>query len=359
MPSSLPEAVMSAFLNGEHVCRHQSGIWNSVFLDQFGEQTYIRYGKTKGGLVGKSLSSEQVSEWILSHHLCNTLSILMDTVYEESVADSYTKTSHKEESKSRRRLDSEDRNKIGNELKQHTNPLIVTADEGLCNIINGRSAADEVNVDNALAIGQAMASKFSGAVPDGFHSPIKKSVVTMETLKKRVKVGDVSVFDTEKLYARLLVISQSRDIQLSEVFKHELSPVPSALFDEYGDMRKGSKATLVQKLAVFATSPLGPVQVEIVDGNEAIYHTSWPKNTTVKSFASIFLHPFQSQHDTYIIFDQYMEHSVKSHERQRRTKGAKPTQYRINPNTVLPDRDVIMKNGKKKQSSSHRVLVQN
>ena len=57
-----------------------------------------------------------------------------------------------------------------------------------------------------------MASKFSDSLPDGFHAPIKKELVTMETLKKRVKVGDACVYDMEKLYARLLVMSQSRDI---------------------------------------------------------------------------------------------------------------------------------------------------
>jgi len=62
MESSLPEEMLAAFLRREHVCRHYSGFWNAVFFDQFGKQTYIRYGKVKGGLVGKSLSSEQVTE---------------------------------------------------------------------------------------------------------------------------------------------------------------------------------------------------------------------------------------------------------------------------------------------------------
>ena len=102
-------------------------------------------------------------------------------------------------------------------------------------------------------------------------------------MKKRGKVGDATIYSMEQLYGRLLVISQSRDIQLSEVFKYELAPVPSSIFDEYGDMRKGSKAILVHKLAVFATSPLGPVDAQLVDGNEAIYHTLWPRNSTLKS----------------------------------------------------------------------------
>ncbi len=50
----------------------------------------------------------------------------------------------------------------------------------------------------------------------------------MEKLKKRPKIGNASIYDTEKWYACLIVI-QSRDIELTEVFKYELSPVPSAL----------------------------------------------------------------------------------------------------------------------------------
>ena len=93
------------------VRRHQDGVWNSVFLDQFGEQTCIQYGKSKGGLVGKSLSSDQVGKWILFHNLCNSISLLMDNAYEVPVNnDKAKKAAHKEKSDSRRRLG--DRNKI-------------------------------------------------------------------------------------------------------------------------------------------------------------------------------------------------------------------------------------------------------
>ena len=66
--AGLPEDAQNIFLTAEHVCRHKNGTWNAGFSDQFGEQTYIRYGKAKGGLVGLTLSSEQVAGWVLSHH---------------------------------------------------------------------------------------------------------------------------------------------------------------------------------------------------------------------------------------------------------------------------------------------------
>ena len=125
----------------------------------------------------------------------------------------------------------------------------------------------------------------------------------------------------EKLYGQLLVISQSRDIQLSYVFKYELCPVPSALFDDYGDMCKGNKAVLIEELAVFNKDGLDPVDVKLVDGYVAIYHTLWARNTNLKTFAENFISSFARSHDTIILFDRYDKQSIKSHERQRRTKG--------------------------------------
>ena len=61
MRGALSAAALQMCMNGDHVRRHRSGVWNSVFSDQFGEQTYIRYGKAKGGLVGITLNPDQVA----------------------------------------------------------------------------------------------------------------------------------------------------------------------------------------------------------------------------------------------------------------------------------------------------------
>ena len=206
-----------------------------------------------------------------------------------------------------------------------------------------------------------MMQQFMGSIPKGFHTPIKKEVVTMEKVKKRAKIGVANTYDSEKLYARLLVVSQNRDIHLSEIFKHELSPVPSALFDEYGDMRKGSKAVLTQKVAVFSSSPQHPVDLELIDGNEAIYHTSWPKNATVKDFANTFVRSFDRPHDTYVVFDQYNKHSIKSQERLRRAKAKRVTsqEFVLNSNTMLPSKELIMKNDNNKSCVKQSIPIYN
>lgn len=172
-------------------------------------------------------------------------------------------------------------------------------------------------------------------------------------MKKKVKIGDAHCYDMEKLYGRLLVISQKRDIDLAELFEYELAPLPSSLFDEYGDMRKSTKAILVKKLAVSATATLGPVDAELVDGNEAIYHKLWPKNVTVEQYANQFVKSFAESHDTYIIFDRYDENSVKAHERQRRAQGVSPRMYTLKSDMPLPPKDVIMKLDENKRALIH------
>ena len=100
MRGDLPDEVEKMFLDGEHVCRHRKGAWNAVFTDQFGEQTYIRHGKSRGGLVGITLSPEQVARWILSNNICNVVSLAMDKVFDNGDEEYDAKEDkHKEERK--------------------------------------------------------------------------------------------------------------------------------------------------------------------------------------------------------------------------------------------------------------------
>ena len=232
--AGLPEDAQNIFLTGEHVCCHKNGTWNAVFSDQFGEQTYIRYGKAKGGLVGLTLSSEHVARCVLFHHTCNLVSSKMDKMYlnvagqarEFSKQGTVQKSTYKETGKNRKELDAQDRMKISEKLRLYTNPMEACSEHKLFNIINGKIASEKTNVHNALQIGEAMLSKFKAKLPSGFHQSIRKEVITMENTKKSMKLGDTAMYDPERLYARMLIVSQKRDLNLKDVFSHELCPVP-------------------------------------------------------------------------------------------------------------------------------------
>ena len=94
-----------------------------------------------------------------------------------------------------------------------------------------------------------MAFKFRQNLPGGFH-PCKK-VVTVVYMKKTVRLGDTgAVYDMEKLFGRLLILSQIREMNLDNVFTYELALMPSSLSDEYRLLRKGTKAVQTKKQSV-------------------------------------------------------------------------------------------------------------
>ena len=84
----------------------------------------------------------------------------------------------------------------------------------------------------------------------------------------------------EARFSRLLIVGQSRNINLATVFEYELCSVPPSIIDEFGILRKGCKAQLVKKLAVASTEPSNPDDV-IMDAWQLLYHIVWPSGGTV------------------------------------------------------------------------------
>ena len=184
----LPPEAKADLLAGAHVCRHSEGCWNSVSGDQFGEQTAIKTGQ--GGLKGMILSPDLVTEWIDSFPISVYVSDAMEHMYSQAdqLPNSSSQIKHKEEGNKRRKLDFDDRENISSELAKHSHPLTVQS-EVLYNSVNGQVAPTDVNVDEAVHIGQTMVGSFRNTLPNGFHGKISNQVKTMEQLKRGIKVG--------------------------------------------------------------------------------------------------------------------------------------------------------------------------
>ena len=91
--------------------------------------------------------------------------------------------------------------------------------DSLCNIVNGQVVSEtKVNVQDAVEIGQDAITSFASSLPGGFHHPIKTTVETMHILKRGVKIKGKTVYDLETVF------------------------VPPSLIDQYGCIRKRSKA---------------------------------------------------------------------------------------------------------------------
>ena len=69
--------------------------------------------------------------------------------------------------------------------------------------------------------------------------------------KRGVTLGCNVIFDTELIYSRAIGLLPSRNIDSRDIFKYELSPVPTSMFDDSGAMRiTKTKSVLKQKLQV-------------------------------------------------------------------------------------------------------------
>ena len=278
----------------------------------------------------------------------------MDHMYNEAgeelkphgEVDGEEKNKHTEEGDGRRKLDEADWKKITVDLEKYCHPLN-DQQPGVYNICNGQVAPYTVNVQNAIGIEHSR--QFSASLSSEFHKTIKKKVKTMELLKKAVTVKGKAIYDVVTLFSRLLVVGQQRSVDIADVFQFELSPVPPALIDQYGCLRKGDKAVLVKSLSVSVTTPCTP-DVALVDAGQLLYHVVWPVSVTTGDLAASFgtrLAHYPPVSKKIVLFDRYDQEapSAKDHERTRRGRAK---EVHLTPNTLPPSREVILHNSKNK-----------
>ena len=339
-----PHAANTELISGPFVCGHQKGYWNSVNSDQFGEQTAIQIGK--GDLRGMKLSPERVADWIDSHPITAYISYTMEHIYPNfSVKEckyqagaSYTCSGlhHKEQRNEKKQIDADNQHQIFLELLKVSHPFQYKSLH-LNNIANGQICPPdaEVIVAKSVDIGTKIAA--------GFHAPISSPIKTMKHIEKGLQVGDKMIFDLQTIFLTLLTLGQQRHMKLAPIFQYELCPLPPSLIDQYGCLRKGSKAALAHKLCVKTSQPMLP-EVTIVDMSQLLFHIVWPSEGDVSAIVkSIKTRLSSLPGKKILVFDKYNSVSAKDHERMRRT-DLNSIDYNLTINTQLPSRDAIMRN---------------
>ena len=121
------------------------------------------------------------------------------------------------------------------------------------------------------------------------------------------------------------------------------------MIDEYGCLRKGSKAPLAHKLCVKAQLP-PPPDLTIVDASQLLYRVVWPLREIVSVLVESIKTRLSIIAGEILVFDKYHEVSAKDHERMRGA-GIGSINYDLTRNTPLPSRDTIMRDKHKLQLS--------
>ncbi len=164
---------------------------------------------------------------------------------------------------SRLKSDNCDRSKIRIKLEQCINPLEPTQHPAnLVNVSTGYiNKCNAVNVEQAIDIGRQQMQTFVEKFPDSFHKTISKQVHMLKSEKKGIHFGHTQVFNTEAIYARIMCL-----ISLGQTtLQTELSPVPTSLFQDSGDMRFAkTKSVLKANLEVQYLVVLTLVKVQLL-----------------------------------------------------------------------------------------------
>ena len=222
--------------------------------------------------------------------------------------------------KARMTADATDTSKIRHKLQDSIDPLDSSthSDGNIVQIVSARIATDaNVNVHEAVAIWTEMMKHYESTWPGGFRGTLPKKVRTMAITKKHIQVESAKVYDTNLIYSRITGMQASgRDMNLNEVLKYELAPIPTSMFTNNGEMQLTTgKSALKNKLKVKATERYAPKATSvIIDGSAILWAVHWLVQGTVQYLVGN--HPvsyvmgIMKDANVYFIFDKCEEYSI-------------------------------------------------
>jgi hypothetical protein len=169
----------------------------------------------------------------------------------------------------------------------------------------------------------------------------------MSASRKQVTVGQVAVYDTALIYSRVFCLQKVSDIDLKDILKYELAPVPTSMFDNNGAMRIAqSKSVLKKRLQVEVSERISQFPNTILlDGCALLWSINWPTHGIVQDYIQNLLNYLVDclrKCDTYLIFDRYYDNSIKATTRNTRAAKDASRQHQLLLIAPLPPQKVTL-----------------
>ena len=102
-------------------------------------------------------------------------------------------------------------------------------------IRSGTLSKKDINVDKCVEIGSEQIEQYHQTLPEEFYDPLSKF---LNILQKSVQVNDEEIIDTSLIYSRVIALQLTNAaMTVEKVFKHELTPIPTSIFNDDGDLR--------------------------------------------------------------------------------------------------------------------------
>ena len=125
--------------------------------------------------------------------------------------------------------------------------LDVSQGQHLINIVTEKISNKNVNVEDAVQIGEVQLQEFESACITGFYQTIKRKVFTVKEGKKQRGANPMEQCDSGLIFARVTALMSTRAINLNDLLEYELAAVPTSIFDEKSGEFRISKSKSILK----------------------------------------------------------------------------------------------------------------
>lgn len=357
-------AVHNEFVDGNHAIARSYQPFSQVWTDMALEQSINLDSKSKGGIIGISQKESALERWFLTCHERSSITTACKEMC--GIQDDDRIGTHKEAGKGRIQRDEQVVQNIVQSITSGLvkNPFEIDTDyaerQPLLNIVSGTvmPGSDAEKLVNFHAIGKQQMLKF---VDERLNSnelklwdplpQLKIKTFASLTKKTNVKTKDEKVITIKAdrdLFARLVIASNSRNINLKEVLKYELSLIPVSLAYNDGSLRKSNKHLLLpeleKKVNVQPRLPVCNPSRATAYMIDALANIQMLRFAAVNTFGELAEKHFElitaplsvDCKRVDVVFDQYKDQSIKSGERKKRgvTTGLEVKIH--SPNTPVP-----------------------
>ena len=306
-------------------------------VDQTIEETVNKDTQTPGGTKGFSLKPCAITKYYLTAEY-RSMSLRQ---LRQMRGLGGSKLNHPDLQQPRINKDEEDILALM-DLMENTwiNPLRHDQDD-LVNLSTGVLTTAEFTRDllNAQKIGEGAYQTFKSLrlekdQPDvNFHDTMKKqNLKTFLNLNKKnvtckAQTKYVVLKAGRNLFGYMILVAQSRQLQMNYVLAHPLGPLPWAIANGEGTLRKTNKAKLARELEKNTTQAetMPRPSACIIDGMGLVQKLSGNNKTfaeLAKYALSKVLHEGAQSSRIDMVFDVYLEESIKNAERCNRGSGS-------------------------------------
>ena len=175
----------------------------------------------------------------------------------------------------------------------------------------------------------------------------------MSILQKSIQANDEEIIDTSLIYSRVIALQLTNAAMIVEnVFKHELPPIPTSIFNDDSDLRPakskaGMKRTLESKAS---THTMSKWELTIIDGSAILSVINWPTKASVIDYLQIFSSYIPQKLATgniNLVFDRYYDYNVKSSTRSD-SGGSTCQTHKLTPISPLLSKITTLGSSEKK-----------